>query len=122
LNVDRSVAYIEYIRPYLQFQSTVGYLKDPPKGYTLPGADVFGGLDQIKQNVQGGLYKNQWSFEKELWSLINILPHDFHFNLPLPLMRVFYFGTYKSLVSVSDDGLALPKVYLKSMGRHYALA
>lgn len=114
LSVDRSSEFVDFIRPYIQFQSTLSYLKDPPKGYPLPGVDILGGLDLIQKNVQNGVYKNQWSFEKDLWSLVNVLPHDFHFNLPLPLLSTFVFATYESLVSVSDDGLALPLVYFKS--------
>ena len=68
----------------------------------------------IQGNLQNGVYKNQWSFEKDLYQLINVLPHDFHFNLPLPLVGLFTFGTYKRLVSISEDGLSLPAVYFKS--------
>lgn len=114
LAVDRSSQFIEYVKPYLQFQSTLTYLKDPPKGYTLPGVDIFGGLDLIQSNLKNGIYKNQWTFEKDLYQLINVLPHDFHFNLPLPLVGLFDFATYESLVSISEDGLALPAVYFKS--------
>ncbi|PVH74394.1 hypothetical protein DL98DRAFT_537462 [Cadophora sp. DSE1049] len=113
LAVDRSSKSIDYVKPYIQFQSTITYLKDPPKGYTLPGVDVLGGLDLIQSNIKNGVYKNQWSFEKDLYQLINVLPHDFHFNLPLPLVGLFTFATYRSLVSVSEDGLSLPAVYFK---------
>ena len=113
LDVNRSSAFVDYVKPYAQFQSTLGFLKHPPKGYPMPGVDVLGGMDTIKNNVKNGLYKNQWSFEKDMYSIINVLPHDFHFNLHLPLIGVFEFRTFTPLVSVSEDGSALPEVYLK---------
>jgi hypothetical protein len=98
----------------LQFQSTLAYLKDPPIGYTLPGVDILGGLAQIKRNVKKSFYGSQWDFEVDLWSLVNVLPHDFHLNLPLPLINVFGFlPSTGPLVSVSLSGLSIPDVYIK---------
>lgn len=71
----------------------------------------------MKALLLSGEYKTQWDFEKEIWSLVNILPHDFHFNLPSPLISsVFEFTVWGgSLISVSSDGLSLPKVFFKSL-------
>ncbi|KAI9646254.1 hypothetical protein NHQ30_005694 [Ciborinia camelliae] len=114
LDVQRSSDFIDYIEPFWQFQSTLAYLKDPPVGYTLPGADMLGGLAEIKENINSGYYANQWDFEKDLYALGNILPHDFHVNLPLPLMNVFSFFTRDGpLVSISSNGLAMPELYFK---------
>lgn len=116
MNINRSVAFIEFIEPYIQFQSTLAYLKNPPPGWLFPGVDVLGGLTQMKALLLSGGYKTQWDFEKDVWSLVNILPHDFHFNLPLPLVSVFEFAVLKgSLVSISSDGLSLPKVFFKGL-------
>jgi hypothetical protein len=109
------LAFIAYVSPFLEFQSTQAYLKDPPTGWTLDAVDIFGGLSQIAQNLRAGAYKNQWAFEKDLFTLVNILPRDFHLNLPLPLIRIFTFSTQISLVSVSLDGLSLPQLYSASM-------
>jgi hypothetical protein len=111
LDVDRSLGFVEYITPYIEFQATLAYLKDPPSGYTLSGVDVLGGLAEITQKLKDGSYKNQYCFEKELWILVNVLPRDFHFNLPLPLISLFSFQTEIRLVSVSPDGKAIPQPY-----------
>lgn len=105
------MAFLEYIYPYLQFQSNQAYLKDLPSGWTLDGVDLFGGLSQIAQNLETGAYSNQWQFETDLYTLVNILPRDYHLNLPLPLLGIFTFGTDFTLVSVSLDGTSLPEVY-----------
>jgi hypothetical protein len=112
----RSSAFIDYLNPFLQFQSTLAYLKNPPTGYTLPGVDIIGGLDQIKNKIQSGSYTSQWAFEKDVNALVNIMPKDFHLTLgqSVPLSQVFGFYTSLHLVSVSIDGLQVPQVYVKS--------
>lgn len=81
---------------------------------------MLGGLAEIKENINSGYYANQWEFEKDLYALGNILPHDFHVNLPLPLMSVFSFSTLDGpLVSISSNGLAMPEIYFKGMFRIY---
>jgi hypothetical protein len=105
------MAFLEYVYPYLQFQSNQAYLKDLPSGWTLDGVDLFGGLSQISHNLETGAYSNQWQFETDLYTLVNILPRDFHLNLPMPLLSIFAFGTDFSLASVSLDGTSLPEVY-----------
>ncbi|KAF7908869.1 hypothetical protein EAE99_011658 [Botrytis elliptica] len=119
LNDNRSISFIEFIEPDLQFQSTLSYLKNRPQGWLFPGFDVLGGLTEMKSLLLSGEHKAQWDFERDIWSLVNILPHDFHFNLPLPLISsVFKFAVWGgSLVSVSSDGLSLPKVFFKSLSR-----
>jgi len=119
LDTDRSLAFIKYVSPFLEFQSTQAYLKDLPSGWTLDGVDIFGGLSQITQNLHTGAYTNQWGFEKDLFTLVNILPRDFHLNLPLPLITIFTFITQVSLASVSLDGNSIPQIY--SAGKFCAL-
>lgn len=114
LDTNRSVGFIDYIEPFIQFQSTLAYLKDPPIGWPLPGVNVLEGLAEIRTMVETGKYESQWEFEVDLYSLVNIFPHDFHFNLPMPLLSVFDFATLQGpLVSISKDGLALPDIYFK---------
>ncbi|PQE21755.1 peptidase s41 family protein [Rutstroemia sp. NJR-2017a BBW] len=115
VDAKRSAAFIDFIQPYLEFQSTLAYLKNPSPGWLFPAVDIFGGLAQMKDLLTSGQYANQWDFEKDIYSLINILPHDFHVNLPLPLVsEVFIFAPLTGpLVSISSDGLSRPKVFFK---------
>ena len=111
----KASAFIDYLRPFLQFQSSLVYLKNPPTGYMVPGVDILGGLDQIQNNIQSGTYKSHWDFEKDYNTLINIMPKDFHLYLggSVPLASVILFGTALHLVSVSSDGLKVPQIYVK---------
>jgi hypothetical protein len=120
LNRARSSAFIDYLNPFLQFQSTLAYLKNPPTGYTLPGVDIIGGLDEIKNSILAGNYASQWAFEKDVNALVNIMPKDFHLTLgpSLPLSNVFAFLTSLHLVSISTDGISVPRVFVKSEQFH----
>ncbi|TGO32660.1 hypothetical protein BHYA_0298g00080 [Botrytis hyacinthi] len=46
LNFNRSISFIEFIEPYLQFQITLAYLKSPPQGWLFSGVDVLVDLDR----------------------------------------------------------------------------
>jgi hypothetical protein len=107
LDQDRSLGFIEYISPYFEFTSTLAYLKNPPKGWTLPGVDIYAGLEKISENIKSGTYKTQYAFEKDLSVLITVLPRDFHSIHPLSLSRfldfaVLGFPNYVSFSSVLD--------------------
>lgn len=50
LNAPAALELVKTIRPYLNWQSTTAYLKDPPAEYTAkiqPPVDLFGGLNKI---------------------------------------------------------------------------
>jgi hypothetical protein len=115
LEKERSAALIDYIVPFLEFQTTLAYLKNPPTGYLLPGVDIMDGLQNIKQNLQSGYYLSQWDFEVDVHELINVLPYEGHLTWNLPLLGTFAFATEQSLISVSTDGLAIPQVYATGM-------
>ncbi|EFE42182.1 hypothetical protein TRV_03097, partial [Trichophyton verrucosum HKI 0517] len=106
---------IDGLFPFLEWQSTIDYLKNPPKGYQLPGVDVVGGLKKIRDKVSRGEYPNEYSFQNELTALI-ASAYDGHFYVDLDLMSVFKLGRpdIGPLVSVSQDGVKLPEVYVFS--------
>ncbi len=108
----RDYAQIEHLIPYLQVQSTLGYLKNPPAEYLLPGVDVIGGMRQIQDKLVADAYESQYD-----WSLdvANIFwqAADGHFAYGPPLLHVFRFAPNMPLISVSVDGVQLPKVYFK---------
>ncbi|KAL9624193.1 MAG: hypothetical protein Q9204_007886, partial [Flavoplaca sp. TL-2023a] len=87
------------------------YLKNPPDTYKQPSVDLLGGLDSIQQAVDTGVYKNEYDFEAAVQSLI-YSTHDAHINLYAGALSVFTFGAPVSIVSVSTDGIAFPKVFI----------
>ena len=95
------------------------YLKDPPSGYQEPAVDIFAALDAIKTKING-TYANEHEFQEDLF-LTFASVHDGHFRFsPDGLTRALSFGRTVPIVSVSLDGVELPKVY--SYGKSHSWA
>ena len=109
INETLAISQISWIKEFIQFQSTLAYLKNPPTGYLLPPVDLVGGLDAIAKNTAAGHYENEYDFEIDMWSLINSAA-DGHLSFIPYLMGAFQYSR-SPLVSVSLDGIDLPKVY-----------
>lgn len=102
------------LAPYLEFQSTINILKDPPSGYLIPGVDLRSGLARIESHVRDGVYSSEYDLELDLYTLV-LSAHDSHFTYVGDIFNgVFQFGRTHRLVSVSKDGVGLPKVYLET--------
>jgi hypothetical protein len=110
INKTLAVSQIDWIQRFIQFQSTLGWLKSPPSTYGLPPVDLVGGLQKIQSNAKSGKYSNQFDFEVDIDTLINSAS-DGHLGFTPFLVGAFSLQTSVSLVSISDDGHALPKVY-----------
>ncbi|KAI9778900.1 MAG: hypothetical protein M1816_003881 [Peltula sp. TS41687] len=102
---------LQYYRETLQFQSTLAYLKNPPASYQQPGVDLLGGLDLIENEVDLGVYENEYAFEASLRTLI-YAAHDEHLQFVGGVLDVFNFASPLGIVSLSSDGIELPKVYI----------
>lgn len=102
--------FVQYYNDTLQFQSTLAFLKDPPQGYQQPPTDLMAGLARIQQAIDNGQFKDQYSFEATLQTLI-YSAHDAHLQLFAGVLAPFTFGLPFELASVSLDGKELPKVY-----------
>ena len=103
--------FLEYYRDTLRFQSTLAYLRDPPASYQQPAVDLLEGIDGIVDNVDTGVYVNEYAFEADLLRLA-YRAHDGHVNLNTGLMYTFTFGSPVTIVSLSSDGKEYPKPYL----------
>jgi hypothetical protein len=70
--LDKTAAadFINWLKPYLQFQSTIGWLKNPPPSYQQPAVDLLGGLDAISSKVSSNGYKNEYEFEAAVAQLL----------------------------------------------------
>lgn len=72
--------------------------------------DFLAGLDRIQRQVDDGVFNNQYSFELAVQALI-YSAHDSHLRLFAGLTEIFSFGSPFYVSSVSEDGIAIPKVY-----------
>lgn len=110
-NATVATQFLSYYKDTLQFQSTLAYLKNPPSTYKQPSLDLLGGLDSIQRAVDTGLYKNEYDFEAAVQKIV-YATHDAHISLYAGALSVFTFGAPVSIVSVSTDGIAYPKVFI----------
>jgi hypothetical protein len=102
------------ISPYLEFQSTLEYLKNPPPGYLLPGTDLIKGIDELYLKVQNGSYSNEYDFQTEIGNLF-MSGHDGHLAYSSDIVSdVMGISRSFDLLSISEDGQQLPKVYMES--------
>lgn len=102
---------VSYYKDLLQFQSTLAYLKDPPPSYQQPSIDVLASLDALEAQVQAGTFKTEYDFEVALQTVIYAI-HDAHVSLSAGLLSIFTFGSPLRIVSVSSNGIELPKIYI----------
>jgi hypothetical protein len=114
-NASSAKRLIEAIRPYIDWQSTLETLKNPPAEYAekvQPPVDIIGGLDKIDADIDAGNFKNEYDFGWTLYSLIQSA-HDGHFAfIPDSVGSIFTWGRPIPLVSVSEDGDQLPAVFV----------
>jgi hypothetical protein len=103
--------FLQYYNDTLQFQSTLTYLKSPPTSYQQPGVDLLGGMENLQQGISNGIFPNQYEFEAALQTLL-YAAHDGHVDLIAGILAAFSFASSYDIVSLSIDGVQLPKVYL----------
>ncbi|KAF2399582.1 hypothetical protein EJ06DRAFT_522458 [Trichodelitschia bisporula] len=111
LDVQGGLELIDGLKAYWQWQSTTAYLKEPTSDWDNPKVDIFQELDDIAANLKSGQHKNEYHFQLALTDLAN-KAHDFHFVWNSDIGSVFQFHRGYTLIAVSEDCLALPKIYI----------
>ncbi|KAM3076897.1 hypothetical protein ACMFMG_003635 [Clarireedia jacksonii] len=112
LHTNEAIQYVTDLEPYIEWQSDTVDLKDPPADYFYPPFDVFAKLASVKSNLENGTYANEYEFQEDLYQVF-APAHDGHFVVyPDLLTKVFEWRRKRSLVSISSDGVELPKIYL----------
>lgn len=103
---------ITSLKAYIQWQSTLAWLKSPPASYMLPPTDIEGGLDDIGSKAAAGQYKSEYDFQLAIFKLI-ASAHDGHFAFRGDVFKGFSFrnSLASDIVSVSRDGVEVPKLY-----------
>ncbi|KAF2665081.1 hypothetical protein BT63DRAFT_406218 [Microthyrium microscopicum] len=108
---DVATTFIKYLNDTLQFQSTLAYLKSPTPAYQQPGIDLIHELGLVQDYINSDrTFENQYAFEATIQRLL-YQTHDSHISLISGVLSAFSFGSPYGLVSISEDGKKLPKVY-----------
>ena len=110
-NATVATGLVSYYKDFLQFQSTLAYLKDPPPSYQQPSIDILASLDALETQIQAGAFKIEYDFEVALQTLIYAI-HDAHVSLSAGILSIFTFGSPLRIVSVSSNGIEAPKIYI----------
>jgi hypothetical protein len=117
--MEKDLAFTEWLSTYIQVQSTITILPNPPEGHLYPGVDIIGGLMQISTNLRQDVYKSQYDFILDIHRVINVKPRDGHLRYILPLLQLAQFESPVQYISVSDNNLNLPNVYLLCMSENH---
>ncbi|KAH8896236.1 hypothetical protein GQ53DRAFT_792162 [Thozetella sp. PMI_491] len=113
LNTTAAILFVDGLIPYMEWQTDIAYKADPPKDYPYPAFDMFTNLALVKTNLQAGNYDNEYEFQQDLYNMIVAPAHDGHFAIfPDALTVAFEWRRQKALVSISEDGTALPVIKL----------
>ncbi|KAH8660518.1 hypothetical protein BX600DRAFT_438732 [Xylariales sp. PMI_506] len=113
VDVQRDVELLDYILPYVESQSTLAFLKDPTINYLIPGVDLLGGIAEMREMLLNGSYTDQYDFATDLQGIF-LRAKDGHLVYrPSIVSDVFSFAIPFSIVSLSEDGQALPKIYVQ---------
>ncbi|RYP14819.1 hypothetical protein DL765_006120 [Monosporascus sp. GIB2] len=100
------------LKAYVEWQSTLAWLKDPPSSYMLPPVDIQARLDNISATAVNGGYASEYEFQLAIFQTV-VSAHDGHFSYRPDVFKAFSFrnGLAADLISVSRDGKELPKLY-----------
>jgi hypothetical protein len=90
---------MDSICPYLDWQTTLAYLKDLPSDYLEPALDVLGEFASIVSKLQSGRYVNEYDFELSLYELVQTTYYGHFRYLPSLSASVFGFGRPLAVVS-----------------------
>ncbi|KAB5513610.1 peptidase S41 family protein [Coniochaeta sp. 2T2.1] len=109
---DPAARLIASLKAFVNWQSTLAWLKDPPASYMFPAVDIQGGLDNISATAVAGGFASEYDFQLSIVELISSA-HDGHFAYRPDVFKAFIFrnSLVADLVSVSRDGLEVPKLY-----------
>ncbi|GAB7362362.1 hypothetical protein MBLNU230_g2688t1 [Neophaeotheca triangularis] len=105
---------MDSIRPYINWQTTIQYVKEPPQEYAenvQAPFDFEADYERIYNAAKSDSYANEYEFGFDLYRSFQ-KTHDGHFVfLPDSVGGIFTFGRTVPLVSVSSDGSSIPEVY-----------
>jgi hypothetical protein len=127
INGSAALELVRTVRPYLNFQSTLGFLKNPTWEYRTKiqePADLMGDLDRIAGKIQGGEYDSEYDvsfflgrirltrqFGVDMYTTMQSA-HDGHlWFTPDSVAGLFRWGRPLPLVSISSDGDEIPAIF-----------
>ncbi|KAK6339615.1 hypothetical protein TWF718_009011 [Orbilia javanica] len=113
INRELTLEFISGVSKYLQFQSTIEYLKNPPANSLQEPVDIIGSLEELAEQVRSGDIAHHIRFEVAFRKLLQRC-HDGHLGLSFNSNSLIAFRGPFSLISISPDAIEKPKVYVET--------
>ncbi|KAH8694281.1 hypothetical protein BGW36DRAFT_430295 [Talaromyces proteolyticus] len=108
---EKGVSFIDEYSKYLEFQSDLELLANPPPSSLSNRVDLRAGLQSIRSYASRGLYSNQFHFDSDLMDLINSANDGHLLITPCSSTAFTFMASDLVLVSISVDGVSSPQVY-----------
>ncbi|KAF2872426.1 hypothetical protein BDV95DRAFT_606042 [Massariosphaeria phaeospora] len=99
---------IDELKLVWQWQSEISWLKNPPAEWEWGPIDIEKELDNVKANLES--FSSEYAVQLAIQN-ITIRTGNYHFNYQPDILQIFSFYRLFSVVSISEDGKALPKLY-----------
>ncbi|KAF2196112.1 hypothetical protein GQ43DRAFT_499809 [Delitschia confertaspora ATCC 74209] len=109
VDVEGNKKLIDELKLIWQFESDIAWLKNPPSTFELGPTDLIAELDKIKQNLAS--FSSEYVVQLAIWS-ITVKTGNFHMTWRPDILQVFDWTRQVQVVSLSEDGKSLPKVFL----------
>ncbi|KAF3929891.1 hypothetical protein AA313_de0200739 [Arthrobotrys entomopaga] len=113
LTQDAALDFIFELSKLMQFQSTLTYLARPPAKSGQDPMDLLGGLNNLYNSVQSGSITSWNELETRIERLL-AGAHEGHLYVQWVVPQIISFQAPFSLIDVSTDGKAQPKIYVVS--------
>lgn len=114
LKKDAALKFIDELKPYLEWQSGLAFLQNPPADYFFPPHNVFAALDGIRAGLEADEYGNEYAWQQDMFVKVFGPAHDGHLHVyPDILTNAMEWARPFALVSISEDGSSAPviKIY-----------
>ncbi|KAG9190680.1 hypothetical protein G6011_08768 [Alternaria panax] len=109
VNVQGNTQLVEELKQIWQFQSELVWLKKPGDDWEFGPLDIEAELDNVKDNLDS--FSSEYAVQIAIQN-ITIRTGNFHFNYQPDILTVFDFSRQINVASISEDGKALPKLYV----------
>ncbi|KAF1970425.1 hypothetical protein BU23DRAFT_511669 [Bimuria novae-zelandiae CBS 107.79] len=113
LDVNGNMQLIDDLKLYLEWQSNIAFLANPPPDYTEQPVDLMGEMDSMKKQLASNGFNSEYDFQVELSKLFT-RAYDNHLTWKPDILAgaiQFQRPAGTELVSVSSDGNQLPEIY-----------
>lgn len=109
---DDAIYTVQQLELYLQFYSAQTYFANPPTPeLELSPVDLNRTMDDIKNNISSGNYKNEYSFNRDLFNLFGSY-RDGHVGYSPLCYVAFIFQHDYPIVSVAKTPNSIPEIYV----------